>query len=731
MKKNHTIKIFFLSIFSICLLLLGENLVAQSSLLPKNLGENINSKYDEFNPILSPDGKILYFIRANHPDNKFGKSDSQDAWYAEKKSDGTWSEAKRCPNVINASKYNGVLGVLNSGKTLLISGTYSKNRKRKGDYGITTVDIINEEVSTENATPKLSLFGKAKSLKAKKLNKKSRGASFNVFINDAETFMVLAATRKIGKEKLSLYVSFKKKEHWTKPRKLNKIINSGYSNEAPSIAGKTDEFLYFSSKRKNGKGGYDIYRAKRLDESWKNFDAPVLLGDTVNSIGYESYYRVHKATNTAYFTSNNNSKGGTDIFSLKLAEDNPFIVLYGKIINQSTLTALTNKKGYEILVNGIKNDAVTINYDSATYKAKLPLGTKYSFNVALENYISSDALIDVSSNKEFTVKNQNLFVTPLPYVLVSGYLKQKTGELIPSEAKPQITIYGLPLDSVVVSTTGSYNMRLLYGKKYPLSVKANRFTSEVDTLDLFKITEFKEIKKDLFANQVFVSKPKDTINPLPIATPKIENKVAIAYISGKVNDRKTWKPISRNVNFSVQVDKTSSNSRIDTSTSEYFLELPVGQVYVINAVAEKYYPVYETIDLTKEKSSVKILKDLQLVPIEVGQSVRMNNIVFESGKAVLKPSSYSELNILAKFLKENPTIKVEVQGHTDNIGKPDKNLQLSKLRAKSVKVYLEQQGVSTNNVTFNGLGATKPVTSNKTPYGRSINRRVVFIIKNT
>jgi outer membrane protein OmpA-like peptidoglycan-associated protein len=139
-------------------------------------------------------------------------------------------------------------------------------------------------------------------------------------------------------------------------------------------------------------------------------------------------------------------------------------------------------------------------------------------------------------------------------------------------------------------------------------------------------------------------------------------------------------------------------------------------------------PQYENIDLTKVKTSTKIIKDLYLTPLEVGQKVKMNNIFFETGKSTLKPNSFEELNKIANFLTDNNAVKIQIEGHTDNVGKPDANLKLSKWRARAVQQYLKNKGISEERVKFDGFGATKPVAKNNTPQGRSQNRRVEFNI---
>jgi outer membrane protein OmpA-like peptidoglycan-associated protein len=129
-------------------------------------------------------------------------------------------------------------------------------------------------------------------------------------------------------------------------------------------------------------------------------------------------------------------------------------------------------------------------------------------------------------------------------------------------------------------------------------------------------------------------------------------------------------------------------------------------------VVQRVVPV--KVVLTKEEEEVinKVFKNLE----------------FETGKAVIRSSSYGSLDELAELLKKKPNFKLLVDGHTDNVGKAAYNMKLSQSRASSVKIYLVGKGIAESRITAKGYGLTKPIASNKTPEGRQKNRRVEFTI---
>jgi len=140
--------------------------------------------------------------------------------------------------------------------------------------------------------------------------------------------------------------------------------------------------------------------------------------------------------------------------------------------------------------------------------------------------------------------------------------------------------------------------------------------------------------------------------------------------------------------------------------------------------------VYETKYIAKVDSSHPVVRnvDVDIKPIELNQSYRINDIYFGFNKSDLNGESKSVLDQLIEFLSENPAICIQIQGHTDNIGNDAENLSLSENRARSVYNYLVIKGISAKRLMYKGFGKTMPVADNNTEEGRAKNRRTVFVI---
>ena len=140
--------------------------------------------------------------------------------------------------------------------------------------------------------------------------------------------------------------------------------------------------------------------------------------------------------------------------------------------------------------------------------------------------------------------------------------------------------------------------------------------------------------------------------------------------------------------------------------------------------------VYDYEDLCPTVAGVKENKGCPEVKREIRNLLKkaMSGIQFENGKATIKPSSYQILNDIAKIFIENTNYIVEVQGHTDNVGKRDYNIDLSERRAQAVRTYLIEKGVPATRLSAHGYGPDVPMADNKTKDGRAKNRRVEFNI---
>jgi outer membrane protein OmpA-like peptidoglycan-associated protein len=208
----------------------------------------------------------------------------------------------------------------------------------------------------------------------------------------------------------------------------------------------------------------------------------------------------------------------------------------------------------------------------------------------------------------------------------------------------------------------------------------------------------------------------------------------VVLVSGNVYNKKTNEPLSASLVYETLPDGAEAGNGVSSPLDGSFkIVLPYDKNYLIKATADKFFAQSENLNLDSlVKSGYReIHKDLYLVPIEIGQVVRLNNVFFDFDKWDLRPESFVELDRVVTLLKENPAIEIEMSAHTDSYGTDEYNFKLSDNRAKSVMEYILSKGVSANRITSKGYGETLPVSTNETDEGRQLNRRVEFkIMKN-
>lgn len=502
-----------------------ENVIREGTIIKiENLGEGINSDLPELRPTISADGNLLFFICENHPRNTKYRSvpNSQDIWVAFRDTLGNWSEAKHLAYPLNTTHYNAVYWISPDNNRILIRGAFIK-----GGYVGKGISMCYMQEDGRWSQPEgLNIKNYFKYDKGK-----LSGASM---AQDGQTLLLYMSTEE-GSALNDIFVSFLKQDgSWTEPKNLGKKINSPETDEMTPYMAADGVTLYFSSNRAGGLGDNDIWKTKRLDDSWTKWSEPENLGAPINTANWDAFFTMDAGGEFAYLTTSEEGYGASDIVRVRLLEEkkpDPVVMVTGNVYNKKTGEPVTASLLYETLPDGVQ----------------------------VGNALSS------------------------------------------------------PFD-------GAFKIVLPFNRNYSIRATANHFFSMSENLNLDSMVQagYTEIHKDLF-----------------------------------------------------------------------------------------------------------------LVPIEIGQTVRLNNVFFDFDKWELRKESFVELDRVVKLLAENPAIEIELSAHTDSKGSDDYNYKLSDNRARSVMEYLITKGIAASRLRSQGYGETKPLSSNDTDDGRQLNRRVEFtILKN-
>lgn len=231
--------------------------------------------------------------------------------------------------------------------------------------------------------------------------------------------------------------------------------------------------------------------------------------------------------------------------------------------------------------------------------------------------------------------------------------------------------------------------------------------------------------KDIY-RITFPDSPPDTTVP-PLA---FKSELSVTLLKGIISDATNNKPLLASVMI-VDNEKNDTISILKSNrvSGKYLITLVPGKNYGVIASAPGYLFCSENVDIpVSQKSYQEIIKDIKLIPIKPGVKIILKNIFFDFDKTTLRPTSKAELNRLLKILRDNPTMRIRIGGHTDNYGTDEYNIRLSGGRAASVVNYLIEAGINKDRLESKGYGESKPIDTNETAAGRQNNRRTEFEI---
>jgi outer membrane protein OmpA-like peptidoglycan-associated protein len=214
-----------------------------------------------------------------------------------------------------------------------------------------------------------------------------------------------------------------------------------------------------------------------------------------------------------------------------------------------------------------------------------------------------------------------------------------------------------------------------------------------------------------------------------IRMPVEDKEPELALLKGTVKDGTTGKAIDAEITVvDNETKETVGKYNSNATTGEYLISLPSGKNYGVIIEKPDHLFYSENVFLSSKEGYKEIKKEIRLSSAKQGAKVVLKNIFFESGKSEIRPESTPELQNLIRVMKNNPSIKIEISGHTDNVGDPKANLALSEIRANEVMKYLVINGIDKSRITAKGYGSTVPLESNDTEEGRKQNRRTEFKI---
>lgn len=381
-----------------------------SGLVVEALDKNVNSEYSELNPLLSPDGKTLYFSRKNHPQNVGGVKDKEDIWYSELDSSGHWSLAKNMGSMFNNPEpnfINSIQSVTPDGRTavMLLGNKYLDNGRMQAGVSISS-----------------NVGGSwSKPVALKIRNDYNFHEKANYFLTNNRRTLIMSVEREDSHGDRDLYVSFMQDDSvWTEPLNLGDVVNTA-SEESAAFLAADDKTLYFSSNGFSGYGGNDIFASRRLDDTWTNWSEPENLGPEINSPLEDLFFNIPATSEYAYY-SRGVSESNTDIYRVKLPilqSPDPWVVVRGKIVDARTGEPMGAKIIYERLPDGRELGIAESDPRTGEYELRLPGGHLYGIRAEATNRISENQNLDLRSvTRDQVIEDKDFRLDPIQVATV-------------------------------------------------------------------------------------------------------------------------------------------------------------------------------------------------------------------------------------------------------------------------------------------------------------------------
>ncbi len=362
---------------------------------------------------------------------------------------------------------------------------------------------------------------------------------------------------------------------------------------------------------------------------------------------------------------------------------------YGTVTGKVTDAVTGKALGGKIVFKEPRTPQFIISAQTGTYSGQMSVGN-YTIIAEAEGYHSASDVVIIEKDKTIQKDLQLVPLTTDNKGQVSGNVVDKeTGQGI--VANVNIDAPGFS-PKVSESVTGSFKATLPAGA-YNLMVSKDGYQTSTQKV-LVKTDETTVVKVLL-------------------------SKVSTSTITGKVTNTKDGSPLSAKISF----PGTSIPTAQANASGIYNVTVNPG-TYEIQAEFEGFISQSFPVVAQADKSAIR---DFELV--KAGEKITLTGIYFDFNKSSIKPESRSTLDRAIKIMIDNPGIRVRIEGHTDSVGSDSYNQTLSQKRADSVKAYLVKEGaINASRIVSVGRGEGEPIASNDTDEGRSVNRRIEFVV---
>ncbi|TCO08815.1 OmpA family protein [Natronoflexus pectinivorans] len=646
-----------------------------------NMGPTINTYYDEYAAVEYADHNKMFFTTRSPdrlPTKPVHRSTYSERVMEAGYENGEFSEANEVSRLF--SRGHASVAGINQNDDLL----YVYNGRRRFGH-VQAARIRNGEVRRSSR------------IKGGTDRKAFKKTSVSV-TNNGEVFFV--SDRPGGEGGKDIWVAqIKSSNRFSRPKNLGSTINTPLDEEAVYVTpdGRT---LYFASNGHPGFGGFDVYKSKRAsDGTWGE---PVNLGYPINSPGDDMFYFPTSDPLVAFIASDRpGGFGGMDLYKVVKDTRVPF-TFWGEVTDVASGEILPART---TLIDLDSNQAVAVAISdslSGEYYFELEDVGNFALQVDVPGYRTEVDTLEMPAERHASLrKDYQLEKLLHPYTLwgnITDRANQRPlqAEIIFRSTETDSILYRVYSDA----NSGFYSVTFEDKMNMSMNVSAQDYFSRNIPLQANEMTgEQGERSFELVRSRT------------------------IYTVTGLVRDEQSRNPVAARFRISRPgIGERVISSRADSVTGRYEIQLDDVGPFLMEINADGYF--YINTSLQFHPDSTLMVRNIEMQNMTTGARVIIENILFTTGQATLRSESYSELNKLVRLLQENPSVRIEVAGHTDNVGSAALNRRLSRDRALAVKNYLESQGIAPGRIEYQGYGFDRPIESNLTEEGRAANRRV-------
>ncbi len=499
---------------------------------------------------------------------------------------------------------------------------------------------------------------------------------------------------------------------WSAAQHLRSPFNIHRSNQVFTVF--DDGTLFIKGGSSKGEKGFSIVSGNSIKElnvkDFKAMNKGRFYGASMSADRKHIIIYFSEKENSAYsdlYASHQQSDGTfsrPEKLSLSTTTDDvgPFISPDQKVLYFGSARQAPGRQGGVDIYRSVRKDDTWSSWSEPVNMGK-PINTS-----ALDFYFTIDNAGNVftsRANKALDGAQLDLYtLVPKTFkILLTGivYNEKNTS---PLESDVEVKIKDTPTVALRSDVSGEFETKLPEISEYTVSVKADGFLPSEQT---FKVPELSA----------------DTTLMITIMLRPIAKKL---FLVGNVYDKKTDQLLPAKLDIAFKSNRKGS-IKVMAKGGKYEKEISELGWYMITASAEGYLNATDSVEANDDGMS-PFSRDLYLPPIEVGATVRLQNIYFDFDKTTLKAESFIELNKVVDFLKQNETVEIEISGHTDSKGSDDYNINLSQGRSQAVVDYIIGQGIQDFRLSAHGYGESKAIDTNDTDAGRANNRRVEFTV---